>query len=73
MARKNEAIGKEVKPCLISCGILRKEIEKLVEEGSLDVDPYFLDESLHSNYNRLERALKRALEKRLKIAREESL
>ena len=56
-------VGKDAKPCLISCGILKKEIEKLVEEGSLDVDPYFLNEGLHSDYNRLERVLTGALEK----------
>ncbi len=56
-------VDKDARPCLISCGILRKEIEKLVEEGSLDVDPYFLDEGLHMDYNRLERALTGALER----------
>jgi len=56
-------VDKDARPCLISCGILRKEIEKLVGEGSLDVDPYFLDEGLHMDYNRLERALTGALER----------
>lgn len=58
--------SKEVRPRLISCGILRKEIGKLVEEGSLDVDPHFLGEGLHSDYGRLEKALRGALEEHLK-------
>ncbi|MFB0544379.1 MAG: DUF1638 domain-containing protein [Asgard group archaeon] len=54
----------DAKPCLISCGILKEEIEKLVEDGSLDVEPYFLDEGLHADYDLLEKELMRALEER---------
>ncbi len=49
-------------PLLISCGILRKEIEKLLEEKSLDVEPYFLDAGLHVDYAELEKKLTSALE-----------
>ena len=52
----------DAKPCLISCGILREEITKLVEEGSLNVNVYFLDEGLHANYELLEKELTRVLE-----------
>ena len=51
------------RPLLISCGILRKEIEKLIEEKSLDVEPYFLDAGLHVIYAELEKELTSALEK----------
>ena len=47
---------------LISCGILRKEIEKLIEEHSIDVEPYFLDAGLHVVYAELEKELTSALE-----------
>lgn len=50
------------RPLLISCGILRKEIEKLIEEQSLDVEPYFLDAGLHVVYSELEKELTSALE-----------
>lgn len=50
------------RPLLISCGILRKEIEKLIEEHSLDVEPYFLDAGLHVVYSELEKELTSALE-----------
>jgi hypothetical protein len=49
-------------PYLISCGILRKEIEKLVEEKSLSVKPYFLDAGLHVDYDALEKELTSAIE-----------
>lgn len=58
--------GKEDKPCLISCGILRTEIEKLVKDGSLDVDIRFLSERFHDDYNLLSRALEGAIKKGLK-------
>jgi len=50
------------RPLLISCGILQKEIEKLIEEHSLDVEPYFLDAGLHVVYSELEKELTSALE-----------
>jgi hypothetical protein len=56
---------KDAKPCLISCGIFKEEIEKLVEDGSLDVELYFLDEDLHVDYDLLEKELTRVLEERV--------
>jgi len=47
----------------MSCGILRKEIEKLIEEKKLDVEPIFLDAGLHVVYAELEKELTSALEK----------
>jgi len=51
------------RPILICCGILRKEIEKLVEEKRLNVEPIFLDAGLHVVYAELEEALTSALKK----------
>ena len=59
-------MGKEEKPCLISCGILKTEIEKLVKDGSLDVELHFLNEKFHNDYNLLGKALEGAIKKRLK-------
>jgi hypothetical protein len=50
------------KPYLISCGILKKEVKKLIEEQALCVQPCFLDEGLHVDYNELERKLISAIE-----------
>jgi len=52
----------EPRPFLISCGILREEIEKLIEENRLDVEAVFLDAGLHAVYAELEKALTSALE-----------
>ena len=51
------------KPLLISCGILRKEIERLQENGDIDVEAYFLSEKLHMDYNLLGRGLNGSLKK----------
>ncbi|MCF8131219.1 MAG: DUF1638 domain-containing protein [Deltaproteobacteria bacterium] len=51
------------KPCLISCGILRKEINHLLEKGDIDAEVHFLSENLHRDYNLLDRALNHALKK----------
>lgn len=53
------------KPLLISCAILRKEIEQLVQNGDLDVQVHFLNETLHMDYNRLDLALCGVIQKRL--------
>jgi hypothetical protein len=52
-----------VKPCIVSCSILREEITRVVEQESLDVDLHFLDEKLHFDYSRLHKALSGTLEK----------
>jgi hypothetical protein len=54
------------KPLVISCGILRKEIEQLLEKGEIDAKVHFLSETLHTDYNRLDRALNGTLKKLLK-------
>jgi len=54
------------KPLLISCGILKNEIQKLIETGQLDADVIYLGAKLHYDYELLERALKGTFEKVLK-------
>jgi len=49
-------------PYVISCGILRREIVKLMDCGSLRVEPHFLEASLHVDFEKLERELTRAIE-----------
>jgi len=55
-----------IQPYLISCGILKREIEKLIENGSLHVEPYFLDAGLHADNDELEKELTRAIEEHSK-------
>jgi len=54
------------KPCVISCGILRKEIEHLVGKGDIDAEVHFLSEKLHMDYTLLDRGLNGALKKHQK-------
>ncbi|WGM89603.1 MAG: DUF1638 domain-containing protein [Candidatus Bathyarchaeota archaeon] len=57
------------RPLLLSCGILREEIEKLINENKLDVDAVFLDAGLHAVYSELEKAVTNALEEHSKHAK----
>lgn len=50
------------KPYLICCGILKKEIEKLIEDSQLPVEPVFLEAGLHVDYGELEKELTKAIE-----------
>ena len=59
------SVGEKAKPLLISCGALKEEIDKLVEDGSLDAELIFLDMTLHNDYNVLERKLKLTIEESL--------
>jgi hypothetical protein len=52
----------KARPLLISCAILQKEIQKLIEQKQLDVETHFLDAGLHVVYAELEQAIISALE-----------
>ena len=62
-------MGLTEKPLVISCGILRKEIERLQENGDIQVEAYFLSEKLHMDYNLLDQGLNHALKKHQKASR----
>ena len=47
------------KPCLVSCSVLKKELEKLVKQGELDVDLVFVSKYFHVDYELLERNLRK--------------
>ncbi len=49
------------KPYLICCGILRKEVEKLIADSQLPVEPFFLDAGLHADFGELGKQLKQAI------------
>ena len=55
-------MSKQPRPILISCGIMQKEIQKLINKKLLDVESYFLDPGLHVVYSELEKALTSILE-----------
>ncbi len=52
-------------PIVISCGILKKEIQSLIESGRMKADVTFLSSKLHYDYSLLEKALRSTIEKSL--------
>jgi hypothetical protein len=50
-------------PLLISCGILKPEIEALIEGKKIEAEAIFLNKYLHMNYQKLQDALKASLRK----------
>jgi len=59
-------LDKKSKLCLVSCSVLRDELEKLVKEGDLDSELVFVSKFFHVDYDALEKNLRRVLEHTLK-------
>lgn len=47
--------------CLISCDILESEVGELIDAGSIEAEPWFLDAGLHCDFDELEEELRRAM------------
>ncbi|MGA2954173.1 MAG: DUF1638 domain-containing protein, partial [Thermodesulfobacteriota bacterium] len=62
---KPAIMKQKAKPCLVSCSVLRKEIEKLVQQGELDADVVFVSKYFHVDYAQLEKNLRPVIEKAL--------
>jgi len=60
---KSEA--EESKPCLISCSVLKDEIEQLKRKGGLDADVVYVSKLFHVDYGLLEKNLRRTLDRTL--------
>ncbi len=58
-------MGTKIKPCLVSCSVLKNELEALVKSGDIDVDLSFYSMNLHSDYDALEKSLRRKIEESL--------
>ncbi|MCQ8180760.1 DUF1638 domain-containing protein [Methylomonas sp. SURF-1] len=52
---------------LVGCGILRKEVDRLIEKNHWTVHTHYLDSALHNYLNRLATELNQALEEREKL------
>lgn len=55
--------NQQPRTCLVSCSVLEKELTQLVKQGDLDVDLVFVSKYFHVDYKRLEKNLRRVLEK----------
>ena len=52
--------------CLVSCSVLKEEIQQLQKQGSLDVEVVFVSKFFHIDYAALEKNLRKVLEQTLK-------
>ena len=60
-------MNEKPKVCLVSCSVLREELELLVKQGSLDADLVFVSKFFHIDYVTLDNNLRKVLEQTLKI------
>ena len=58
-------MSKKAKLCLVSCSVLKEEIESLVKQGDLDVELAFVSKYFHVDYEVLEKNLRQVAEKTL--------
>ncbi len=57
---------KKSKVCLVSCSVLKDELQKLVKEGKLDAELVFVSKYFHIDYEAVEMNLRKVLEATLK-------
>ena len=58
-------MSEKTKPCIVSCSVLKKEIEKLAKQGDLDAETVFVSKYFHIDYALLEKNLRQVLQKTL--------
>ncbi len=59
-------MDKKAKICLVSCSVLRGELEQLVKQGKLDAELVFVSKYFHVDYEAVEKNLRPVLEHTLK-------
>ena len=59
-------MNEKTKICLVSCSVLREELEQLVKRGNLDAELVFVSKYFHVDYEALENNLRKVLEQTLK-------
>jgi hypothetical protein len=59
-------VNEKTKFCLVSCSVLREELEQLVKQGSLDAELVFVSKYFHVDYEAVEKNLRKVLETTLK-------
>jgi hypothetical protein len=59
-------VNEKTKFCLVSCSVLKEELEQLVKQGSLDAELVFVSKYFHVDYEAVEKNLRKVLEHTLK-------
>ena len=54
--------------CIVSCSVLKEELEQLVQQGKLDVKLVFVSKYFHVDYEAVEKNLRKVLEHTLKCS-----
>jgi hypothetical protein len=61
----SKAKAEKEKPCLISCSVLKREIDRLQRQGVLDASVVYVSKLFHVDYGLLEKNLRRTIERTL--------
>lgn len=55
-------MAEKTKPCIISCSVLKEEIQQLVKQGDLDADLVFVSKYFHVDFSLIEKNLRQTIE-----------
>jgi gluconate kinase len=58
-----EQIMKEKKVCIVSCSVLKEELQQLVKQGSLEAELVFVSKYFHVDYELVEKNLRKVWKK----------
>ena len=56
-------MSEKAKVCLVSCSVLKEEIQQLVKQGSIDAELVFVSKYFHVDYELVEKNVRKVLEK----------
>lgn len=59
-------MNKKSKVCLVSCSVLKEEIQQLIKQGRLDAEVVYVSKFFHIDYAAVENNLRKVLEQTLK-------
>ncbi len=59
-------MGEAERVCIVSCSVLKDELQRLVKEGRLDAELVFVSKYFHVDYDAVEKNLRKVLETTLK-------
>lgn len=60
------AMNAKTKICLVSCSVLKDELQQLVKDGKLDAELVFVSKYFHVDYEEVEKNLRKVLDATLK-------
>jgi hypothetical protein len=55
-------VTEKPKICLVSCSVLKEEIQQLIKQGSLDAEVVYVSKFFHIDYEEVEKNLRKVLE-----------